>query len=56
MVAHYGISKQPAGVGRLSPTLGRLAGERYPTDVSNTEWQLLEPHLPVPQHVGSVGL
>jgi hypothetical protein len=56
MVAHYGISKRPAAVGRLSSTLGRMTGERYPTDVSDAEWQLLESHLPVPQHVGSVGL
>ncbi len=56
MAAHYGTSKQPNAVGRLSPKLGRMTGERYPTDVSDAEWQLLEPHLPVPQHVGSVGL
>jgi hypothetical protein len=56
MVAHYGISKPPASVGRLSPMLGGMTSERYPTDVSDTEWQPLEPHLPVPQHVGIVGL
>ena len=29
-----------------------MASKRYPTDLSNAEWSLLEPHLPAPKRRG----
>ncbi len=29
-----------------------MSRERYPTDLSDAEWSLLEPHLPVPKRRG----
>jgi putative transposase len=29
-----------------------MASERYPTDVFDAEWMLLEPHLPASKHRG----
>ncbi len=38
--------------GRMVATLGDMENRRYPTDLSDDEWQCISPHLPEPAGLG----
>ena len=46
------FASRPSKKRRPPATLRHMASRRYPSDLSDGEWDLLEPHLPAPKKLG----